>query len=566
MDKFDSKVVSFERNADYLRQRALKNRREGKNADALELMRQAALREPDNAGFALELADMYTEMGLYEQANRGLLRALISGKAPKECLYLMGNSLYNRGETSRAERVLRAYLESGAEGRYAEEAERLLNGIIYSKDYPLPRDRKLLRAARYVDRALNALRDGNPSMAETFFRRAIALRDYAPEIRALCALCLFMQNRKDEARNELESLTERLRADSDERKLKATCVAAQVWNDLGEREKAEAWMCEIRDEDANCAEARMRVNSLCEMEMHAEAFEAAQFALREEPYDKALLHVTAAAAYNLGMPNEEIARGWQRIARIDPEDPVCAYFLNALEAGTLPEKPLGYHYTFPSGEITRRLTRMADIIKQGPDALREAWRNDAEIRSFLEWELTQPNEQQTRTALTLLAGVDDDEARLIVRVFAERPDVSMGLRMYAMIMMKMQAIPSEPLLKEPFLTAGMPSEDEIMSEMPVAEKQMIRYAAEYVEDAYGDYPVADIALIWRAFLESRGSASDPVGRSEAGSAALAMVYLQMRGHQDDIFTISRWYGCSARQAAHIARRFRDGIGANGTAE
>ena len=566
MDKFDSKVVSFQRNADYLRQRALKSRREGKNADALELMRQAALREPDNAAYALELANMYSEMGLYEQADRRLTRALTSGKAPDECLYLMGNSLYNQGDTSRAERVLRAYLESGAEGQYAEEAGRLLNEIIYSKDTPLPRDRKLLRAARYVNRALSALRAGDPYLAEKLFRRAMALRDYAMEIRALCALCLFMQNRRDEARNELEALSRRMAAEPDAPQFKAKCVSAQVWNDLGERERAEAIMREILTEDADGTEARARVNALCEMEMHAEAFSAAQSALREEPYDKVFLHISSAAAYNSGMPKEEAARGWQRIARIDPEDPVCAYFLSALDGGTLPEKPLSYLYTFPPEEMTRRLRRLADCAARGEDALRDAWRGDADTRSLLEWQLSQGNEHLKRTALALIAGVDDDEARMLVRVYAERPDVSMGLRMYAMIMMKMRAIPSKPVLGEAFLAAGMPSEDEIMGEMPVAEKQMIRYAAEYVEDAYGDYPVADIALIWRAFLESRGSASDPVGRSEAGSAALAMVYLQMRGHQDDIFTISRWYGCSARQAAHIARRFRDGISASGTEE
>lgn len=566
MDKFDSKVVSFQRNADYLRQRALKNRREGKNADALELMRQAALREPDNAAYAMELADMYSEMGLYEQANRRLMHALSTGEASNECLYLMANNLYSRGDVSRAERVLRAYVESGAEGSRAEEAERLLDEIAYSKDYALPRDRKLMRAARFVSRALNALRAGNPAAAETLFYRAIALRDYAPEVHSLRALSLFLLNRKDEAKDELEALEARENDEPGTRFFKARCIGAQVYNYLGEKERAEETMRALLKEDADTTESRMRVNALCEMGMHAEVCEAVQSALREEPYDKALLHISSAAAYNTGLPDDETARGWQRISRLDPDDPVCAYFLDALKNERLPERPMSYLYMFPQEEMNRHFHRIAEIAKTGPDALRDAWKNDREFRGFLEWELALGNDQLARTALTVISSIDDDEARTLLHVYAERPDVSMPIRMYAMTMMKVQSIPMEPILGEAFLTAGMPTEDEIMSELPVSEKQMIRYAAEYVEDAYGDYPVVDIALIWRAFLESRGSASDPVGRSEAGSAALAMVYLQMRGHYDDIYTVSRWYGCSPRQAAHIARRFRDGIGMSGTGE
>lgn len=564
MDKFDSKVVSFERNADYLRQRALKNRREGKSVDALELMRQASLREPENMAYAMELADMYSEMGLQEPANRAMLRVMMKTGAKNECLYLMANNLYHRGEISRAERVLRAYLEGGAEGERAAQAERFLVEIDYAKHFSRSRDRKQQRAARFAGRAYTAMRSGNAALGERLLAKSLRFSGRNPETRALYALCLFLNEKAEQARIELNNIERLIAAQAEDRtNIKARCISAQVWNYLGQRDKAQAIMDAALAEEADEMEATMRVMALCEMAMHTEAYEACQLALKKSPYDKTLMHISSAAAFNAGLPLEEVLRGWQRISRLDADDPVAAYFLQAAQAGTL-HQPLIYVYMLPGTEMTRRFAYVTDCVRAGADALAEAWKADEEFRSLLLWELVQGNEQLARTAITVLAGIPDDEARALVRIYAERPDADLNLRLYAMSMMRLQGIEPDASLSDSFLSAGMPSEEEIMGAMSVGEKQMIRYAADYVEDTQGDYPVADIALIWNAFVEAKGSAPDPVCRSEAGSAALAMVYLQMKDCADDIYSISRWYGCSPRQAAHIARRLRDVIGMSNT--
>ena len=560
MAKFDSKVVTFERNADYLRQRAMRNRREGKNIDALELMRQALEREPDNAGYALDLANLCAEMGLYEQTNRILMRAMAKGNAPKDCLYPMANNLYHRGDISRAERLLRAYIESGAQGERAEEASRVLSEIECARESMRPTDRKLAHAARIINQACDAMRAGNAALGERLFRKSIALRDVSPEVHALLALALLMRRQWRESQDEIERGLRMLREKPDARPVKTLCVSAQVLSYLGKTDEAREMARSALNLEADEAEARIRLNVLCEMEMHAEARTAVEAIIREQPYDKQLLHISSVAAYNTDAPDFETAKGWQRIARLDPADPVSAYFLKAAENGSLPPRPLDYAYHLPKEEMSERIHYLNECFQGGTRSMAEAWNHDARFREILEWGLALDQEELTKTSLTVLAGIEDDEARMLVRVYAQRPDAPMSLRVYALGMMSVQDISAERVLENCFITAGLPTEEEAMSGLPVGQKQMIRYAAEYVEYRYGDYPVADIALIWRAFMEARGSRSDPVYRTEAGSAALALIYLNVRGHADDIYTISRWYGCPSRQAAHIARTIRDVIG------
>ncbi len=560
MKEFDSKVVPFRRNASYLHQRALKNKRAGSRLDALELLRQALRREPDNTSYALDMAQLCSEMGLFEQSNRLLTRAMTNGDASPECLYGMALNLYRQGDVSRAERVLRAYIDEDKKaGEHTDEAARLLDEIQYARETGRPAQRKLWRAMRIVNRACDAMREGDSETGERLFEKSIAINDYAPEVHALFALSLFMRGKKDESRAEARKSVEMALSRTPEGGVNAICISAQVLNYLGDREEAVGLINSALALEADENEQRLRVNALCEMGLHDLAGEQALRMLRDHPYDKMLLHLSSVAAYNQNAPTASVLKGWQRIQRLDPEDPVCAYFISRVTSDSPPARPMEYAYALPKDEVLSRIRYLSDCMSRGEDALTEAWKNDPRFRSIIEWELSLNNERLTCTALTILSGVDDPSARMTLRVYAERPDAPAPLRMYALTMMRLLDITQTPVLRQSFMAAGLPSEDEAMANLPVAQKQMIRYAADYIEDKYGEYPVADIALIWRAYLDRRDGQGDPVRRTEAGSAALALCYLSIRGQNDDIYTISRWYACPARQAAHIARAIRKSV-------
>ncbi len=554
MTQFDSKVVSFERKASFLHERALKNKKSGREADALELMRQAVRKEPENTRYQLDLAMLLSEMGLFEQASMAIEKVLLSGNMPPECLYAMGMIQYSRGDVSKAERLIRAYTEMG-EGERIAEAKRLIDEILIAKEAMLP-DRKTLRAMRCVDRACRMMTAGDHAGAEKMFLLAMRMNDSSPEVHALYAMNLHMWGKDDAALTELE------RAHEDSEKyssgmLRVQCISAQIFASMGRRDKAQDAIDAAVMEEAQGHDLRLLLNAMFESGYHERVREYLPRALSDAPYDKILLHALSVSAYHLNLPEEEILSGWKRIERMDPLDPVCKYYIRL--SNDKNKYPISYVYRMPPEEMMNRAKVIMNAMFMGDDRLKEIWETDEEFRNIVNWEIYQPDGRFTRLALSALMGANTDETEKRVKVFADRPDIPMDLRNYVMSGRAIMGKPLKMELPDEYVHAGMPTEDELMGNFSVGEKQMIRYAAEYVEDKYRDYPVADIALIWHAFKEHRGSLGVSMVSTEAGSAALAMCCLNMKGKNDDIYTVSRWYGCSPRQAAYIARLIRNSI-------
>ena len=554
MTQFDSKVVSFERKASFLHERALKNKKSGREADALELMRKAAQKEPENTRYQLDLAMQLSEMGLFEQASMTIENVLLSGAMPSECLYAMGMIQYNRGDISKAERLIRAYTEMGQGDRIAE-AKRLIDEIVIAKEAMLP-DRKTLRAMRCVDRACRMMTAGDHAGAEKMFLLAMRMNDSAPEVHALYAMNLHMWNKDDQALDQIGKALENARK-YNSGQIRVHCISAQIYASMGNRDAAHAAIDEAVKEEAQGHDLRLLLNAMFESGYHEKVRKYLPRALSDAPYDKILLNALSVSAYHLNLSEDEIFSGWKKIERIDPMDPVCRYFLRCAEEKNA--QAITYAYRLPPEEMMSRAKIVMNAMFMGDERLRELWETDAEFRNIVNWEIYQPDSRFTRLALSALMGANTQETEKRIKVFADRPDIPMNLRNYVL---QGRAILGKPLkmeLPDEYVHAGMPTEDELMSGFSVGEKQMIRYAAEYVEDKYRDYPVADIALIWQAFVENRGSLGVNMVSTEAGSAALAMCYLNMKGKNDDIYTVSRWYGCSPRQAAYVARLIRNSI-------
>lgn len=554
MTQFDSKVVSFERKASFLHERALKNKKSGREADALELMRQAVRKEPENTRYQLDLAMLLSEMGLFEQASMAIEKVLLSGNMPAECLYAMGMIQYNRGDISKAERLIRAYTETGRGERIAE-ARRLIDEIQIAKEAMLP-DRKTLRAMRCVDRACRMMTSGDHAGAERMFLLAMRMNDSAPEVHALYAMNLHMWGKDEKALEEIEKAREGAEK-YDSGMIRVHCISAQIFASMGDIGLAHRAIDMAAEEEAQGHDLRLLLNAMFESAYHEKIRLYLPRALSDTPHDKILLHALSVSAYHLNLPEDEVLSGWKRIERMDPMDPACRYFIRLAEEKN--SKAITYAYRLPPEEMMMRAKVVMNAMFMGDERLTELWETDEEFRNIVNWEIYQPDSRFTRLALSALMGANTKETEKRVKAFADRPDIPVNLRNYVMSGRAIMGKPLKIELPDEYVHAGMPTEEELMGDFSVGEKQMIRYAAEYVEDKYRDYPVADIALIWRAFEENRGFMGVSMVSTEAGSAALAMCYLNMKGKNDDIYTVSRWYGCSPRQAAYIARLIRNSI-------
>ena len=126
----------------------------------------------------------------------------------------------------------------------------------------------------------------------------------------------------------------------------------------------------------------MLIHTLGELGMDAEAGECARLAMQETPYDRQLLHVRAVALLRTGAPAAQAAKFWERIVRIDPEDSVAAYYLQAASRrANLRGRSMEYAYQVPEQEVIARLGYVADVLSKAGSDLDAPWREDEKFRA-----------------------------------------------------------------------------------------------------------------------------------------------------------------------------------------
>lgn len=548
------KVVSFDRSPAYLHHRAMLNRRENHNVDALELMRRAVEAQPENREYALDLAELYCELGCHRQSSRLLLDMLSRGDAPSECFYGLALNQLGMNDIDGARQSLNIYRRREPQGAHSEDVTRLREELDFYTSANRPANRRLNRAMCVANRACEALKEGDAAKACRLFEKTLSMASEQYEMRALYAMSLAMIGNPDAARREAERAV-----DAYPPSVRALCVSAQVLHLLGEVEASEALLERAEAERPGGNELRLMLYTAGELGMHARAAEFARLAMQETPYDRDLLHLRAVALMKSGVDPAEAARCWARILRLDPEDSVAQYHLKAAESGALDPEDLEYVYEVPQPEYARRLETVSAALTGGFDALQDRWRDDAEFRALLKWAVCAEDTRLSHAAMTALATLRDEDARSVLRETMFSPDVAKGLKLHAAVMMKLQDRALSEIIPKPLDSLGeaLVDAEGILEDMSVGDRQLVRYADEVLEDRYGVSARQVLALMWQSYRGMRGTRGDPLKRVDAAAGALACAYLMATGEKPNFARLSRAFGCPVRQLVFYASRMAD---------
>lgn len=547
---YNPKVVSIERSAAYMHHRAMKNRRDNNPVDALELMRKAVENSPENREYRLDLAEMYCEMGCHEQSNRILLDMLAEQDAPSECYYGLALNQLGRNEFSSAKRALKIYC-SKADNDFAEEAGALASEMAVFEGLSRPLNRKNGRAAKVAGRACDMLRAGDYEKAERLFLRSLELSENLGDMRALYALTLKQLGRDDEALIQAGECIEDENAG-----IRGVCLSAQIFWMCGERDMAKRLMDRCEREHPTGVELRLMIFAYGEMDMHESAAEALRRALREAPHDKTLLHMRAAALKKCGSDDQSLAAFWQRILRIDPDDTVARFYLDAANDNKLGECELEYYYQVPQDEYRRRLVWIADQLGSGMDEVIKKCSVNHEFRNMLQWAVSTGEESCGRAAMMALAMTDDPACESVVRELLYRGDIPMTVKLHGMLFLRLRGADVDKLLPPDMNRADglLPEADDVLVQMPVCERQLVRFADEILESEYGISAAAALALMWRGYREMRKPVKDVLVCTQEAAAALAWNYLLQHGRTARVNKLARQFGCNPRRMIFYARR------------
>ena len=154
----------------------------------------------------------------------------------------------------------------------------------------------------------------------------------------------------------------------------------------------------------------------------------------------------------------------------------------------------------------------------------------------------------------MMSAMDDGEAVSTLREYLVRGSAPADMRRYAAVILRMRGADMKKYLPA---TAGenlRTDEKALLERFPIAQRQMIRYAAEVLEREYKASATTMLALIWQGYRNEKKLVAEPITRTETGAAALAACWLGMNGHKVDPTLLSRQFGCSERQLRYFLDR------------
>ena len=548
----DSNIVPFERNADYIYNRAMKNLRDNNVVDAIELMRHAINKTPDNQKYKLDLAEMYSEIGYHEQSDRLLLDVAAKGDAPAECFYTLAVNRVNENDLAGAKRALESYKIRTIGYEPMPQAELLDSELEFYGALDSGLDRKQRRAYRMAENACELLRREDMFGARRLFERSLNIMPLHSDTRALYAMVLMLCGEDDNARSEARKAIA-----GKDATIRSMCVAANVLSNVGAYDEAVGVIRKIIDIKPRNNELRMLIYAMCEMNMYTELMDSVRLALQETPYDKLLMHIMAVSVLKNGGSLEEASNFWLRILRIDSEDTVAGFFHDSAAAGILESDELNYEYQVPEKEREARLKYIVSKLGGGIENISKTWNEEPRFRMMLQWALSTGETQFVYVAMAVYAAIDDENAVSLLREALYNSHIPSELKSYIASIIKFKGydlskyLPPDADERDGFL----PDADEILSKLPVGQRQLIRLAGDIMEAYCGRSALSALAIIWCTYREGRKLFTDPLIRTEAAAAALVYNYLIIHGEKEvSVSKIIKLAGCTTRQFKFFSDR------------
>ena len=184
------------------------------------------------------------------------------------------------------------------------------------------------------------------------------------------------------------------------------------------------------------------------------------------------------------------------------------------------------------------------------------WSEDAQFRQMIRWAADSEDERLRRIALTVIAAMEGDEAQSAVRQLLFGSELSPEMKIHIAAILKLRRVDMRSMLPNDEDLDGvlLPTAEPVMEELPVGERQLIRYAGEMLEEACDLSALPSLTMMWVVYRRFRGLDTDPIISTDAGAAALAYAYLMRRGRRVSLEKFAKRFGCSARKMAYYAGR------------
>lgn len=407
-----SKILNFSQNADFFFEKYDKAFEKGDYLTALFNIRKALEMQPEDPDFIVCLAELYTEMEMFEE-SLALIFELMEKEISDDLVFGLACNFLGLNDTLKATECLTMYLKEFSGGEYEYEVLDMLE--LVASHFPSEADRVFETAMSAED-------------SESIERVRVMLErgDFAGAIDRLIFLSVkfphlsFLQNDLSMAYfNVGESekavcLTKKI-LDQSPDNIQAICNSLIFGTE--QSEELLQRLSELSQMSNLDEQAKIRIAYLyCDLGLHERAYPALLELTSIIPYDKKTIFYAAAAANNTKR-NTQAEKLFTRLMSLDPTDTVAAYFKREMartkELGDTLE--IAYSYTVPLKEMRRRLAQLAKMLMRSDSEIKTAWETDKDFKYLVFWALGLPDAVIKETVIRVMIEIGGIETRRVLR-------------------------------------------------------------------------------------------------------------------------------------------------------
>ena len=408
----DNNVISFRQPAEFYIRKAEQHIEKGNFLEALQLYRKLIGMDPSNAQYLLFVAQVYSEIGLYNESNDIIHKIMRQGETPTECLFALGCNYLGLGKQDLADGYFLEYMKRDPQGEYAEDIDE-----IWELYFDEPEEKLSIIKD---DSAKKLAQKGKEHLDRCDYRKAIEYYemaiDKAPQMLHAAnnlALCYYFDGKLSAASKTSAMVLEQRPAN-----IHAHCNLALVYYKMHDP-RMYTHLEAIESAKITEPQDMHKVALMyCELDYHDRAYKWFVNILSFTPYDIRILHFCGIAAINCGLYTKAL-ECFLRIQMIDPANSVASYYMKIAQIAknTGSCKMLDYVYQVPFDEIKRRMKYLRDILKESDSLLKDKWQNDDYFVSILLWGLGYGDNYIKRLALEIISAFADERSEEIFRDF-----------------------------------------------------------------------------------------------------------------------------------------------------
>lgn len=563
------KVLSFEQKGEFFYRRGLDRLDQNKLADALCNYRLAGERDPGNEEILLAMAEVLTEMERFDESNRILFALVRRAEHDPECYFGMGCNFMGLNDLTHAKDALERYAELEPEGTFTYDAYDMLDAIDEAEYYRMGPPGALVAVSKKDD-AFDAAEEGRELLeqelydqAEEKLRHALRLDPELDWARNNLTLVHFCRREYKHASTEAKTVLER-----DPKNLQALCnltMSYQAMRDKAAANRTADALTRLESDDPDDLNRMSLV--LIDLGRFGEALPLMQKLARKYPYDEGTLHRLAMCAFETDRYAEAIAC-YDTLLKIDSSDLIARYYRGLCRAAQASggasasvKRKYMLNYQVPFDEMLARINRLNEIVARPKEELAEAWENESELRSLIEWGFTLPDRGIKRALLALIATFGDARGEEMLRDFLLRRQQPDELKHEALAYLTRQNA------KDPFLSylGGVLVQSRVSSALADGVSKPYRDALVLcltsMHARRPEHIARSAVALWEKFIRGADGELPRLTRAQSAAMAAALEYLACRetGEKATKTDICARYGVSALRLKNAMTRLERGL-------